>query len=122
MPDAGGSQQRRGRIAGWLQREWLTASLRGLRIQAFAQAAASCAAAERKGCLGIRAVYGQQVEVVLNFDKTPVWLKARYIQRSGCTNSVELLGQTEDDITQVSDGALRRMPPWPPTDWASRTW
>ena len=114
MPDAGGSQPRRA-LAGWLQREWSTASLRGLRIQASAQAAA----AQPPIATDIWA-YGQQVEVVLNFDKTPVWLKVRYIQRSGCTNSVELLRQTEDDVTQVSDGALRRMPPWPPTVWASR--
>ena len=104
-----------GIVAYWLQREWPTVSLRGLRVQASARTAA----AQPPDSTDVW-VYGQQVEVLQNFDKTPVWLTARYIRGSGSTNTVELLSQTNDGVTVVKDAALRRMPPWPLADWATR--
>ena len=104
-----------GIVAYWLQREWPTVSLRGLRVQASARTAA----AQPPDTTDVW-VYGQQVEVLQNFDKTPVWLTARYIRGSGSTNTVELLSQTNDGVTVVKDAALRRMPPWPLADWATR--
>ena len=54
-----------------------------------------------------------------HIDGTPVWLKARYIQRGGRATTVELLGQAEVDVISVSGDDLRRMPPWPQVDWTS---